>query len=208
MGTVTTEKTFYLASRSPRRRELLKQVGLDFEMLLLRSDPRRGVDVDETPLAGEPPLDYALRIARRKAEVGVHVAGLRSLRAKPVLAADTTVVLGDRIIGKPADRDDAVGILNDLSGHTHQVISVVAMAFRDRIEDRVSISHVTFRALKPEEIDWYVATGEPMDKAGAYGIQGRAAMFVTKIEGSYSGIMGLPLAETTELLQRFGIAVL
>lgn len=208
MGTVTTDKTFYLASRSPRRRELLKQVGLDFEMLLLRSDPRRGVDVDETPLAGELPLDYALRIARRKAEVGVHVAGLRSLRAKPVLAADTTVVLGDRIIGKPADRDDAVGILNDLSGHTHQVISVVAMAFRDRIEDRVSISHVTFRALKPEEIDWYVATGEPMDKAGAYGIQGRAAMFVTKIEGSYSGIMGLPLAETTELLQRFGIAVL
>jgi len=208
MGTVTTEKTFYLASRSPRRRELLKQVGLDFEMLLLRSDPRRGVDVDETPLAGEPPLDYALRIARRKAEVGVHVSGLRSLRAKPVLAADTTVVLGDRIIGKPADRDDAVGILNDLSGRTHQVISVVAMAFRDRSEERVSISNVTFRQLKPAEIDWYVATGEPMDKAGAYGIQGRAAMFVTKIEGSYSGIMGLPLAETTELLQRFGISVL
>lgn len=202
------EKSIYLASRSPRRRELLKQIGIDFEMLLLRSDPRRGVDVDETPLPGEPPLDYAVRIARLKAEVGVRATAMRSLRTKPVLAADTTVVLGDAIIGKPQDREDAVRILSALSGREHEVISVVAMANRDLVEHRVCASRVWFRALSEEEVRRYADTGEPLDKAGAYGIQGRAGMFVTRIEGSYSGIMGLPLAETSELLQKFGVAVL
>ncbi len=202
------EKSIYLASRSPRRRELLKQIGIDFEMLLLRSDPRRGVDVDETPLPGEPPLDYAVRIARLKAEVGVRATAMRSLRAKPVLAADTTVVLGDAIIGKPQDREDAVHILSALSGREHEVISVVAMANRDLVEPRVSASRVWFRTLSEEEVRRYADTGEPLDKAGAYGIQGRAGVFVTRIEGSYSGIMGLPLAETSELLQKFGVAVL
>jgi septum formation protein len=202
------EKSIYLASRSPRRRELLKQIGIDFEMLLLRSDPRRGVDVDETPRPGEPPLDYAVRIARLKAEVGVRAAAMRSLRPKPVLAADTTVVLGDAIIGKPQDRDDAVRILSALSGREHEVISVVAMANRDLVEHRVSASRVWFRTLSEEEVRRYADTGEPLDKAGAYGIQGRAGVFVTRIEGSYSGIMGLPLAETSDLLHKFGVAVL
>jgi septum formation protein len=202
------EKSIYLASRSPRRRELLKQIGVDFEMLLLRSDPRRGVDVDESPLSGESPRDYAVRIASVKAEVGMRAVAMRGLRSKPVLAADTTVVLGEEIIGKPQDRDDAVRILTSLSGCEHQVISVVAMAHRDQVEYRVSMSTVWFRALAGEEVRRYAETGEPLDKAGAYGIQGRAGMFITRIEGSYSGIMGLPLAETAELMQKFGIAVL
>ncbi len=202
------EKSIYLASRSPRRRELLKQIGIDFEMLLLRSDPRRGADVDESPLANEPPNDYAVRIARMKAEVGMRAVAMRSLRPKPVLAADTTVVVDDAIIGKPEHRDDALRILSLLSGREHRVISVVAMAHRDQVEDRVSMSTVWFRKLGEDEIRRYADTGEPMDKAGAYGIQGRAGMFVTRIEGSYSGIMGLPLAETAELLQKFGIALL
>lgn len=202
------EKSIYLASRSPRRRELLKQIGIDFEMLLLRSDPRRGVDVDETPLPEEPALDYAVRIARVKAEVGVRAVAMRRLRPKPVLAADTTVVLGGAIIGKPEDREDAVRILAALSGREHQVISVVAMAYRDQVEHRVSSSTVWFRSIPDEEVRRYADTGEPLDKAGAYGIQGRAGMFVTRIDGSYSGIMGLPLAETAELMQKFGITVL
>ncbi|HWI14012.1 MAG TPA: Maf family protein [Burkholderiales bacterium] len=202
------EKSIYLASRSPRRRDLLKQIGIDFEMLLLRSDPRRGPDVDETPRGDETPLDYAVRIARMKAEVGMRAVAMRRLRPKPVLAADTTVVLGDAIIGKPADRDDAVQILSSLSGREHQVISVVAMSYRDQVEHRVSTSAVWFRKIADEEIRRYADSGEPMDKAGAYGIQGRAGVFVTRIEGSYSGIMGLPLAETAELMHKFGIAVL
>ena len=202
------EKSIYLASRSPRRRELLRQIGVDFEMLLLRADPRRTVDVDETPLAGEAPGAYALRVARNKAEVGVRAVAMRGLRPKPVLAADTTVALGDDIIGKPEGREHAEQILAALSGREHRVISVVALASRDQIEERVSVSAVTFRNLSAAEIRRYVETGEPLDKAGAYGIQGKAGMFVPRIEGSYSGIMGLPLAETTELLQKFGIAAL
>src|SRR5512133_1559892 len=139
------EKSIYLASRSPRRRELLKQIGVDFEMLLLRSDPRRGVDVDESPLSGESPQDYAVRIATTKADVGMRAVAMRALRPKPVRAADTTVVLKDEIIGKPQDREDAVRILSLLSGCEHQVISVVAMAHRDQVEHRVSASTVWFR---------------------------------------------------------------
>lgn len=202
------EKSIYLASRSPRRRDLLKQIGIDFEMLLLRSDPRRGVDVDETPRPDEAPRAYAVRIARTKAEAGARALAMRGLRQKPVLAADTTVVLGGHIIGKPDDREHAAQILAALSGREHQVVSVVAMAHRDQLDDRVSVSTVWFRPISADEVRRYVETGEPLDKAGAYGIQGRAAAFVTRIDGSYSGIMGLPLAETTELMQKFGIAVL
>lgn len=202
------EKSIYLASRSPRRRELLKQIGIDFEMLLLRSDPRRTIDVDETPQPGETADAYVQRMARTKAQVGVRVLAMRRLREKPILAADTTVVLGEEIIGKPEGREHAAEILAALSGREHRVISVVALAYRERIEERVSVSTVAFRSLSAAEIRRYVDTGEPLDKAGAYGIQGRAGMFVTRIEGSYSGIMGLPLAETTELLQKFGIAAL
>ena len=131
--------------------------------------------------------------------------GRRSLPARPVLAADTTVVCDGRIIGKPADREDAVRILKSLAGRQHEVITAVALATPDRLEKAISISRVWFRALADDEIRRYVATGEPLDKAGAYAIQGRAAAFATRIEGSFSGIMGLPLAETADLLRKFGI---
>ena len=198
----------FLASRSPRRRELLKQVGVTFEIVLLREDPRRGADVDETPKPGEKPEAYALRVACAKAELAATYMGRRALPARPVLAADTTVVCDGRIIGKPTDRDDAARILKLLSGRQHEVISAVGVAMQGRLEPAVSVSKVWFRPLSGDEISRYVATGEPLDKAGAYGIQGRAAVFVTRIEGSFSGIMGLPLAETSDLLRRFGIEVL
>lgn len=199
------EKRIYLASRSPRRRELLKQIGVGFELLLLREDLKRGADVDETPLAVEDPVAYAVRIARTKAEVAAQQVLARGLPPLPVLAADTTVVLDGAIIGKPSDAEDARRMLGELSGRQHDVITAVALARRDRIETRVSRSAVTFRMLKADEIRRYVATGEPLDKAGGYAIQGRAGVFVTQITGSYSGIMGLPLAETGELLNLFEI---
>jgi septum formation protein len=201
-------KRIYLASRSPRRRELLKQIGVTFELVLLREDPRRGADVDETPLAAEPARDYALRMARTKAQVAGQQVLRRGLLAYPVLAADTTVVHDQEIIGKPRDAQDAERILSRLAGREHRVLTAVAVAARDQVEARVSDSAVEFRGLTPEEIRRYVATGEPLDKAGAYAVQGRAAAFVTRVSGSYSGIMGLPLAETAELLQLFGIDVL
>jgi septum formation protein len=197
----------YLASRSPRRRELLKQVGLAFEIVLLREDARRGADVDETPLPDEKPDVYAVRVARAKAEAAAQIMGRRRLPAQPVLAADTTVVCGGEIIGKPADRDDASRMLGQLSGNQHEVITAVAVATGNRIEHKVSASRVWFRTLSDDEIRRYVATGEPVDKAGAYAIQGRAAIFVTRIEGSFSGIMGLPLAETADLLHKCGIDI-
>lgn len=197
--------TIYLASRSPRRRELLKQVGVSFEIVLLREDLKRGPDVDETPHPEEQPELYVLRVACAKAEAAAFYTGRRAWSARPVLAADTTVVCDGRILGKPADRDDALRILKALSGRRHEVITGVAVAALDRLEQAVSVSSVWFRELSDQEIGRYVATGEPLDKAGAYAIQGRAAAFTTRIEGSFSGIMGLPLAETAELLARFGI---
>jgi septum formation protein len=202
------DNRIYLASRSPRRRELLKQIGVSFESLLVREDLRRGVDVDETPLPEESPGIYALRIARAKAAFALQQIAQRGLPQKPVLAADTTVVFDDMVIGKPADEKQAMQLLRALSGREHQVLTAVALALRDQIETQISVSSVWFRELSDVEIRRYVAAGEALDKAGAYAIQGRAAAFVTRIEGSYSGIMGLPLAETADLLQRFNIPVL
>jgi septum formation protein len=198
-------KNIYLASRSPRRRELLKQIGVVFQVVQLREDPRRGADVDETVRPAEAPADYALRIARAKAELAVHYLQRRSLQRWPVLAADTTVVCDQRVIGKPADAEDAIRILTSLSGRPHEVISAVAVALAERVEIALSLSKVWFRKLSEEEVRRYVASGESFDKAGAYAVQGRAAAFVTRIEGSYSGIMGLPLAETADLLAKFGV---
>jgi septum formation protein len=198
-------KNIFLASRSPRRRELLKQIGVVFQVVQLREDPRRGADVDETPKAAEAPADYVLRVARAKAELAVHYLQRRSLQRWPVLAADTTVVCDQRVIGKPADAEDAIRILTSLSGRPHEVISAVAVALAERVEIALSLSKVWFRALSDDEVRRYVASGESFDKAGAYAVQGRAAAFVTRIEGSYSGIMGLPLAETADLLAKFGI---
>ena len=201
------DKRIYLASRSPRRRELLKQIGVPFELLLLREDLRRGADVDETPLPDESAGIYVLRIARAKAEMAVRQIAYRALPQKPVLAADTTVVFDGEIIGKPDDGDHAARILRALSGREHQVLTAVAVALREQIETQISVSSVWFREIPEAEIRRYCASGEPLDKAGAYAIQGRAGAFVTRIAGSYSGIMGLPLAETAELLQKFSVAV-
>ena len=201
------DQRIYLASRSPRRRELLKQIGVPFELLLVREDLRRGADVDETPLADESPGVYVLRIATTKAQMAVRQIALRALPQKPVLAADTTVVFDGQIMGKPADGEDAARMLRTLSGREHQVLTAVAVALRERVETQISVSSVWFRELTEPEIRRYCANGEPLDKAGAYGIQGRAGAFVTRISGSYSGIMGLPLAETVELLQKFNVPV-
>jgi septum formation protein len=200
-----SDKRIYLASRSSRRRELLRQIGVGHEVLLLREELRRGSDVDESPHAGEAPRDYALRVAGAKAEAGLQALARRAGMLKPVLAADTTISLGDRIIGKPRDVEDAVRILHALSGRSHVVITAVAMAYGHQFETRLSESVVAMHALDEARIRRYVASGEPMDKAGAYAVQGRAAAFISRIEGSYSGIMGLPLAETVELLALFGI---
>jgi len=201
----TADKRIYLASRSPRRRELLKQAGIAFDLLLIRTDLRRGVDVDEAPLAGESPVAYVTRIVSAKAEAGWRHVLMRRLPAGPVLAADTTVVLEGEIVGKPDDAEHAQTILRRLSGRTHQVLTAVAVGRGEQLETALSTSTVEFRELDDAEIRRYVATGEPLDKAGAYAIQGRAAVFVRAISGSYSGIMGLPLYETAELLRRCGI---
>ena len=192
----------YLASRSPRRRELLRQIGVGFEMLVLRNHRDRGPDVDEAPLAGERPDDYVRRVCLLKAQAGWKRLAERRLPSMPVLSADTTVCLGDVIYGKPADADDARRMLSTLSGTEHRVLTAVAIQSGTRAELAVSESLVRFRELSVQDIDAYVATGEPFDKAGAYGIQGHAATFIPEIRGSYTGIMGLPLYETAMLLER------
>lgn len=195
----------YLASRSPRRRELLRQIGVVFEVMLSREAPSRNVDVDETPHPGESPHDYVLRVTREKAQAAVDSMSKRRLAARPVLAADTTVVCDNVILGKPTDAADAARMLGLLAGREHQVLTAIVIAGGDTVTTRLSESRVWFRELESSEIRRYVATGESVDKAGAYAVQGRAAAFVTRIEGSYSGIMGLPLAETAELLRSHGI---
>ena len=193
----------YLASRSPRRRELLAQIGVTFDTLFFRSGARADAEVDETPLPGEAPLDYVQRVARAKAEHGVRIAARRRLRPQPVLAADTTLEFEGEVIGKPADAADALHILQRLSGRTHRVLTAVALADETRLETALSVSEVRFAVLDEATVRRYVASGEPMDKAGAYGIQGRAGAFVEHLVGSYSGVMGLPLHDTVVLLRRF-----
>jgi septum formation protein len=194
----------YLASRSSRRRELLKQIGVSFEVLLLREGPQRAADFDETPLPDELPHNYVLRIAQAKAEAGWARLAQRRLMRFPVLSADTTVALDAYILGKPADREQAMAFLRRLSGQTHQVHSAVAVKFDNQIEVSLSTTEVQFRDLEEQEIRQYVTSAEPQDKAGAYAIQGRGAVFVRAISGSYSGVMGLPLYETSRLLAKFG----
>jgi septum formation protein len=194
----------YLASRSPRRRELLRQIGVAFADLPMGADSAHA-PVDETPRAGEDPDAYVMRVARGKAAAGAHQVALQALPEYPVLAADTAVVCAGAILGKPGDAAHAQQLLRRLAGTTHQVLTAVVVTHGDRTEAVLSASVVEFRSLDEAEIRRYVATGEPLDKAGAYAIQGRAAVFVRAIHGSYSGIMGLPVYETAELLRRFGI---
>ena len=202
----------YLASRSPRRRELLKQIGVEVELLMLREGPERGRDVDETPLPGEPPEAYAVRVAQEKAAAGMRYLMQRRLPRMypvfPLLAADTAVALGDAILGKPDSVPHAIDMLRRLSGRTHQVFTAVAVAFEDQVETALSRSDVTLGELDDAEIAAYAAGNEPMDKAGAYAIQGVGAVFVESLRGSYSGVMGLPLYETARLLKHFGCGIL
>ena len=200
----TRNPRIYLASRSPRRRELLMQVGIRFDTIAFRNPPREDKDVDETAHPDETPLDYVQRVTQAKALHGWRIVGWRRLMPQPVLAADTTLELDGCIIGKPSDADDAIRILRRLSTKTHRVLTAVAVAFEGRLESALSVSEVRFGALDEGEIRRYVASGEPMDKAGAYGIQGHAGLFVEQLTGSYTGVMGLPLFETGALLRRFG----
>jgi septum formation protein len=197
----------YLASQSPRRRELLKQIGVNFEMLLLRSDPRRNIDIDETPHADEQPGDYVKRVSRAKAEAGFAVLRLRNLPSFPVLAADTTVTIGGKIFGKPVNDEQATAMLSQLSGREHQVHSAVAIALNEHVEIALSTSTVRFTTLGEDRIRRYLLTHEYRDKAGGYAIQGYAGAFIEHISGSYSGVMGLPLFETVQLLQHFDYPV-
>lgn len=194
----------YLASRSPRRRELLNQIGIAFDTILFRADARADPETDETPQAGEDPIAYVERIARAKAGHGLKILQARKLPPRPVLSADTTLEFAGEIIGKPTDASDAIAILHRLSGQTHRVLTGVAVNHMGYVDYLLSRSEVRFRRLDDEEIRHYVLSGEPMDKAGAYGIQGRAGLFVEHLAGSYSGVMGLPVCETGELLKRFG----
>jgi len=185
----------YLASKSPRRRELLGRLGLEFGVL--------EIDIPEQRQPGEPPRDYVCRVAREKAG-----AGLLKALGNPsalVLGSDTEVVLDDEVFGKPADAADAAAMLRRLSGRTHEVISAVSLVSPGRELHAVSVSQVTFDELDDARIDAYIASGEPFGKAGAYAIQGGAEMFVSRLDGSYSGVMGLPLRETARLLAGFGL---
>jgi septum formation protein len=200
--------SIYLASRSPRRRELLTQIGVRFEPLLFREGARADADTDEAVHPGENADDYVRRIARMKAEAAwKRVTLRRGLQRKPVLVADTTVALGDEIFVKPTDAADAERILRALSGSCHRVLTAVAVQLEERFEMAVNESRVTFCELDDARIGAYIASGEPFDKAGAYGIQGRAGAFVSRLEGSFTGVMGLPLYETATLLRLFGLTV-
>jgi septum formation protein len=185
----------YLASGSARRRELLAQIGVPFQVL--------DVTVDEARLPGEAPDAYVVRLARQKADAGWRARPLGN--PSPVLAADTTVVLDGRILAKPNDRCDGERMLRELGGRTHEVLTAVAVATAQGLISRTSRSEVAFRAISAAEARDYWATGEPHDKAGGYAIQGGAAIFVADLKGSYSGVMGLPLFETAELLKQAGV---
>jgi septum formation protein len=193
---VATGRPLYLASQSPRRAELLDQIAVPFAPL--------DVTVDEAHRPGEGPEAYVARVAREKAEAGA----ARLTGSGVVLGADTAIELGGRILGKPADETEARSWLTALSGRDHHVLSAVALADGGRTDCRVNRTRVRMRPIAPEEIQAYLATGEPADKAGGYAIQGRGALFVEQIEGSYSAVMGLPLCETGQLLGEFGVRVL
>jgi septum formation protein len=193
----------YLASQSPRRRQLLEQLGIAHELLL--PDPGEDTEALEAVLPGEAPARYVKRVAALKLDAAFERMQRRGLPPAPVLCSDTTVALGRTIYGKPADARDAARMLRDLSGTTHRVLTAVAVQHGRKRRDALSDSRVTFEAMTRAQIRDYVATGEPMGKAGAYAVQGWAAAHIVRIAGSYTGIMGLPLYETALLLRGFGL---
>ena len=194
-----TPPLIYLASRSPRRVELLKQIGLSCEIL--------PADIDETQHLNETPVDYVMRLAQQKVEAGLQRLTAEQ-RAHAVLAADTTVALAGVVLGKPEDDDDARRMLRALSGSVHDVHTAIALAFNQQIEVVLSTTIVEMMVLSEAQIDAYIASGEPRDKAGSYGIQGLAGAWIKRIEGSYSGVMGLPIYETAALLRRHKVSTL
>lgn len=189
---MTTHRTLQLASKSPRRTELLAQIGIQFTVI--------PVEFDETPFSKEVPNDYVIRLSRGKAR-----AGFLASSAMPTLGADTIVVIDDTILGKPRDKDDAYKILRSLSGRTHSVLTAVALCSVEQCEHILVETQVRFRAISDEEIHAYWRSGEPKDKAGAYAIQGLGAVFIEEIKGSYSAVVGLPLNETARLCKKFSI---
>jgi septum formation protein len=203
-----THAALYLASRSPRRHQLLRQLGVTFEELRLREAPGRRRDIVEKPRNDEDAQQYVQRIALAKASIAARRAQLRGVVLLPVLAADTEVVLDGAIFGKPADSGDAVGMLKRLAGRTHCVLTAVALCSGRQHSLSLSATNVTFRKLTDDEIKRYVASGESSDKAGGYAVQGRAAAFIARLDGSYSGVMGLPLFETAGMLAKIGMSVL
>ena len=187
----STKLSIVLASASPRRRELLQQIGIDFRVVV--------ADIVEQPLADEKPGDFVLRMACEKALEVIQREGA----GLPVLGADTAVILDGQILGKPVSRSNAVAMLSKLSGQTHEVFSAVAVALSEtEIHQALNVTRVTVSKLEPDWIESYCDTGDPMDKAGAYGVQGKAAEKISRIEGSFYGVMGLPLFETAQLLKR------
>jgi septum formation protein len=195
----------YLASQSPRRRQLLEQLGVRHEMLL--PDAHEDAEGIEAVLPNEAPISYVQRVTQLKLDAAIARMKRRRLPAAPILCSDTTVALGRHIYGKPADNKDAAHMLAELAGRTHRVLTAVAVGTPHRREQALSVSRVTFAPMKVRQIAAYVASGEPMGKAGAYAVQGRAAAWISHISGSYSGIMGLPVFETAQLLESFGFKI-
>ena len=192
----------YLASQSPRRRQLLEQLGVPYELLL--PDDSEDAEALEAVLENEAPAAYVKRVTNLKLDAAVARLEKRKLKPAPILCSDTTVALGRKIYGKPEDAQDARRMLAELSGHTHRVLTAVAIQSGRKRFDALSISKVTFEAMTQKQINAYVATGEPLGKAGAYAVQGGAALYIKRIDGSYSGIMGLPIRETALLLKAAG----
>ena len=195
----------YLASQSPRRAQLLEQIGVQFKLLL--PDDSEDAESLENMLPNEAPAKYVARVTGLKLDAALARMQRRCLPSAPVLCSDTTVALGRTVYGKPLDANDARRMLAELSGHTHRVLTAVALQKgRSRVQ-ALCTSKVSFAAMSPAQIRAYVATGEPMGKAGAYAVQGRAAVYIAHISGSYSGIMGLPMFETTQLLRTLGVTL-
>ncbi len=195
----------YLASQSPRRAQLLSQLGVVFELLL--PDPDEDAETLEEVHGREAPAAYVQRVTRLKLEAAVARMKRRGLPAAPVLCSDTTVALGREILGKPADLIQARRMLTSLAGRTHRVLTAVAVQQGRQTREILSVSSVSFAPMSPAQIKAYVATGEPMGKAGAYAVQGQAAMHIRRISGSYSGIMGLPLYESAQILRAAGLKI-
>lgn len=195
----------WLASKSPRRADLLTGMGVSFEVLQFTDGDGALYEVDESVMPGELPRDYVRRVALDKALHAVSYVRERGLDDRPLLSADTTVAIGNRILGKPADAAEAREMLQTLSDQTHEVLTAVIVVDGDHIRQALSVSHVRFAPLSDETIEAYIATGEPFDKAGAYGIQGAAGKFVAEMQGSFTGIMGLPVDETAQLLESLNL---